>query len=109
MEKASMDFSKVIVVRLLQDGKRVEVSSVMPAVVAEATVNGQSAKTIFRVNERNDGLVLFSRDIRNNKSFRTELALSQITARRQFSFVVVQADGSLKEASFALERVVTPQ
>lgn len=109
MEKASLDFSKVLVVRLLRDGKRVEVSSVMPAMVAEATVDGQIAKTIFRVSDRGDGLVLFSRDVRNHKSFRTELALSQITANRQFSFVVVQPDGSLKEASFALERIVTPE
>lgn len=109
LEKASMNFAKVIVVRLQQDGKRLEVSSVAPAVVAETSVGGLTAKTIFRISDNSEALTLFSRDLRNGKSFRTELALAQLETKRQFSFPVVQADGSLRELSFAVERIVAPQ
>jgi hypothetical protein len=108
MEKASLDFSHVVIVRLRADGERLEVASIMPSVVAEAEVSGQHAKTIFRVNDTTDGLVLFSRDLFNGKSYRTEITFSDLESRKGFTFPVVQADGSLQEKQFTLERIVSP-
>lgn len=109
MEKAVMDFSRVVVVRLKQDGKRVEVTSIMPLVVSEAKVSGQPAKTIFRVNAAGDGLVLFSRDILKGSAFRTEIKFSELQGKEALSFPVVQPNGSLQEHSFELEKIITPQ
>jgi hypothetical protein len=106
LEKSTLDFSNLMVIRLQSDGKRVEITSVLPAVVAEAAVAGQSAKTIFRVNEKGSGLMLFSRDLPNGKSFRTELTLAELEQKKSFSFPVVQPDASLKERSFALEKII---
>src|SRR5450432_1774595 len=86
MEKASMDFSHVVVVRLQNDGKRLEVASIMPVVVAQTQVSGQLAKTIFRVNDTTDGLVLFSRDLMNGKSYPTEMKFSELEAKKGFTF-----------------------
>jgi hypothetical protein len=108
MEKASMDFSHVVIVRLQNDGKRLEVASIMPRVVGEAQVSGQHAKTIFRVNDATDGLVLFSRDLLNGKSYRTEMKFSELEAKKGFTFPVVQADGSLREKQYTLEKIITP-
>jgi len=108
MEKASMDFSHVVVVRLQNDGKRLEVASIMPAIVAHAQVSGQEAKTIFRINDATDGLVLFSRDLVNGKSYRTEMKFSELEAKKGFAFPVVQADGTLQEKQYTLEKIVTP-
>lgn len=109
MEKATMDFSRVVVVRLTSEGKRVEVSSVMPAVIAEARVSGQSAKTIFRVNDAGNALVMFSRDVPHNTSNRTEISFAELERKKGVVFPVVAADGSLKEREFALEKIVIPQ
>lgn len=108
MEKASMDFSSVVVVRLTWQGRRLEVASVMPTVVAETVRAGQQAKTIFRVSDRQDGLVLFSRDLPNGKSVRTELSFAQLKGGMQFSFPVVQPDAGLKDEKFVVEAIVEP-
>lgn len=109
MEKATMDFSHVVVVRLTSEGKRVEVTSVMPAVIAEAQVSGQSAKTIFRVNDAGNALVMFSRDVPHGTSNRTEISFAELERKKGVVFPVVVADGSLKEREFALEGIVIPQ
>jgi len=109
MEKATMDFSHVVVVRLSSEGKRVEVTSVMPAVVAEAQVAGQTAKTIFRVNDAGNALVMFSRDVPHGTSNRTEVAFAELERKKGIVFPVVSADGSLREREFVLEKIVTPQ
>ena len=106
MEAGGLSFANVMVVRLQSQGKRVEVTSILPATVAEATIGGQTAKTIFRVNEAGTGLVLFSRDLLNGKSFRTELTLAALEQQKSFSFPVVQPDAGLKERSFALETII---
>lgn len=109
MEKASMDFSHVVVVRLTSEGKRVEVTSVMPAPIAQAEVAGQSARTIFAVNAAGNGLILFSRDILKSSSFRTEMKFAELERKKGFTFPVVQADGSLQERAYVLEKIATPQ
>lgn len=107
MEAAGGSFEKVVVVRLQLDGQRMEVSSILPLLLVDANLQGQSAKTIFRINDRADGLVLFSRDIPNAKSYRTELPLTQLSAKKEFSFPVVQADGKLKDTTFVVVEIVT--
>jgi hypothetical protein len=106
MEKGTLDFANLLVIRLQSEGKRLEVTSVLPAVVAEATVAGQAAKSVFRVNEKANGLVLFSRDLLNGKSFKTELTLAELEQKKSFSFPVVQPDASLKDRSFTLEKII---
>ncbi|MDP2783782.1 MAG: hypothetical protein Q8O38_04220 [Sulfurimicrobium sp.] len=109
MEKASMDFSRVVVVRLTSEGKRVEVTSVMPNTIALVDVAGQSAKTIFAVNAAGNGVILFSRDILKASSFRTEMKFAELERKKGFTFPVVQADGSLQERAYVLEKIVIPQ
>ena len=106
MEAGTPDLSNVVIIRLQSEGQRVEVTSVLPAIVAEATLAGQSAKTIFRVNEKGAGLLLFSRDLPHGKSFRVDLSLSDLEQKKSFSFPVVQPDASLKERAFALEKII---
>lgn len=108
MEKGSMDFSRVTTVRLLHDGKRLDVISVAPTLVAKAVVAGEDAKTLFAINERVDALVLFSRDIPGKRSVKTEMPLAQLKSKPNFAFPVVQADGRLKEESFSVEKIIEP-
>lgn len=108
MESGTMDFSKVTIVRLQREGKRLEVASVMPTEVARTSLAGNEAKTIFRINDRGDALVLFSRDLPNARSYKTELSLAKLAANKSFAFPVVQPDGRLSEHTFTLEKIITP-
>jgi len=106
MESGSPDFGNVVTVRLREQGRRVEVTSVLPAVIASATLNGQSTKTIFRVNAASDGLILFSRDLLKGSSYRTEIKFSELESKKSFAFAIVQPDGSLLEQHFELEALI---
>jgi hypothetical protein len=108
MEKATMDFSNVVVVRLKKDDKRMEVTSIMPLVVAETQVSGQPAKTVFRVNQAGDGLVMFSRDLLKGASFRIEIKFDALEKKKAFTFPVLQKDGRLLENRFELEKIIIP-
>lgn len=108
MEKSTMDFSRVTIVRLQRDGKRLEVVSVMPTEIARARLGSAEAKTIFRINDRGDALVLFSRDLPNARSYKTDLSLAQLAAKSGFTFPVVQPDGRLAEQTFTLEKIISP-
>lgn len=108
MEKGTPDFSQVLSVRLMSEGKRVEVTSVLPTVVAGITLLGQPTKTIFRVNDARDGLILFSRDLLKDSSHRTEIKFAELEREKGFAFPIVQADGNLKEQKFELDRIVRP-
>lgn len=106
MENVAPDLGNVVSVRLSAQGKRVEVTSVLPTVIAETTLSGQSAKTIFRVNPDGDGLILFSRDLLKSSSFRTEIKFSELESKKGFAFAIVQPDGSLREQHFELDKIV---
>ena len=106
MEAGTPDFGRVLSVRLREQGKRVEVTSVLPTIISEATLSGQSAKTIFRVNPAGDGLILFSRDLLNGSSYRTEIKFSELESKKGFAFAIVQPDGSLQEQRFELVGIV---
>lgn len=107
MEKAAMDFSRVVTVRLTSEGKRVEVTSIMPLVLAEVHVNRVPAKTIFRVNDDGNGLQMFSRDALNGGSVFTEISFSELEAKKGVTFAVLDAEGRLQQRMFALEKIVT--
>ena len=109
MENSVMSSAKIVIVRLQSEGKRVEVTSIFPAEIAEAKVKGEVAKTIFRVNDTGDGLVLYSRDLAKGSSFRTELKFADLESKNGFIFPVVQPDGSLKERSYSLEQIAIPK
>lgn len=108
MEKGTMDLSRVLIIRLTLAGKRLEVTSLTPTVVAEAQVAGQPAKTLFKVNDQKDLFLLFSRDAQKNASVTTTMAIDKLGPGTKFSFPVVQPDGSLKKEEFTVERVLRP-
>ncbi len=106
MESGAPDIGNMVSVRLREQGKRVEVTSVLPTIISQATLSGQSAKTIFRVNPARDGLILFSRDLLKGSSYRVEIQFSELESKKGFAFAIVQPDGSLQEQRFELESIV---
>ncbi len=84
-------------------------TSILPAEIAEARVKGEIAKTIIRVNDAEDGLVFFSRDLQKGTSYRVEVKFAELERRKAIVFPVLQADGTLKVRPFALEKIAIPQ
>lgn len=109
LAKRALDLSHIVVVRLLSEGKRLEVSSLLPVVIAQTEVSGQAYKTIFSINKSGDTLVLFSRDFEKKSSYKTVIKFDVLERKEEFVFPVVQADGSLKEVSFKLSKIIKPQ
>jgi hypothetical protein len=106
MEKASMDFSRVVSVRLNSEGKRLEVTSIMPMILAEVRVKDVQAKTIFRVNDAGNKLQMFSLDSLNGSSIFTEVDFAELEMKKGVTFAVLDAEGRLQNRTFALEKIV---
>lgn len=108
MEMPDMDLSNVVVVRLSSEGKKIEVTSLLPSTIATSTLKGQEqAKTIFRIAAHGTSLMLYSRDGAKNTSLKTEIKLDELKQKKQFVFPVVQADGSTRQNTFTVDKVIT--
>jgi len=109
LERPSLDLQRFVAVRLQDGDRRLEASPISPAIVADARMGDESFKTLFRVNTQGDTLILFSRDVFNARSHRTEIPLLELQKQGGFTFPVVQPDGSLKAREFKLLQIVRPE
>lgn len=109
LEKVSLDLQRFVAVRIQDGERRLEASPLSPAIVADARLGNESFKTIFRVNSQGDTLIMFSRDVFNGRSYRTEIPLAELARLGVFTFPVVQPDGSLKARDFKLVQIVKPE
>lgn len=109
LEKISLDLQRFVAVRIQDGERRLETSPLSPAIVADAHLGNESFKTIFRVNPQGDALIMFSRDVFNGRSYRTEIPLAELARLGTFTFPVVQPDGSLKARDFKLVQIVKPE
>lgn len=105
LEQATLDLSKVVVARMTLDGQPAEVSSLSPAVIAEAKMPDGAAKTIFRFNKERDTLVFFTRDGKNGIAYRADLPVAGAEGK-SLVFPVLNADGSTSEKKISIVRVI---
>ena len=101
----SFDLSRVVVVRLTIDNERREVTSIMPVVFSETLVPDGPAKTILRVEQKTDTLILFTRDPREKVAYRTEIPVKDRTARPAIEFPVIDATGRVTKRKIVVENV----
>jgi len=109
LEKPSLDLQRFVAVRIQDGDRRLEASPLAPAIVADTRLGDESIKTLFRVTPEGDKLILFTRDVFNARSHRTEILLSELEKQQSFTFPVVQPDGSLKAREFNLLQIVRPE
>ena len=106
LNKPSLALSKVTIVRLRDNGKRVEFTSIGPAVIGAEKNGPPAAKTLFTFSEDAANVILFSQDVKGWKAFRKEIPVSQLVPGFIFHFPVVQEDGELVVQTYQVEQVI---
>jgi hypothetical protein len=101
----TFDLSRVVVVRLTIDNERREVTSIMPVVFSETLVPDGPAKTILRVEQKTDTLILFTRDPREQVAYRTEVPVKDRTSRPSVEFPVIDATGKVTKRKVVVENI----
>ena len=107
LSKPNLSFKDVIIVRLKDNGQRVEFTSIGPATIGAAKNGPPAAKTLFTFSEDRQQVILFSQDVKNWKAFRKEIPLSQLVPGFSFRFPVVQESGEVVEQTYTVEQVIT--
>lgn len=105
LSKPSLTFKEVTIVRLRNNGKRVEFTSIAPAVIGEHKNGPPAAKTLFTFSPDRARVILFSQDVKNWKAFRKEISVSQLVPGFTFHFPVVQEAGDLAVQAYEVEQV----
>jgi hypothetical protein len=101
----TFDLTRVVVVRLTVDNERREVTSIMPVVFAETLVPDGPAKTILRVEQKTDTLILFTRDPREKVAYRVEIPVKDRSARPTTEFPVIDATGKVTKRKIVVENI----
>lgn len=104
LEKPSLSLDRVIVIRMTMDGQRVEVASVAPTTIVAQPAAGN--RSIFTLNPARDTLILFTRDGRRIKGYRTEIPMSEIQPGKTFRFPVAQDPGEVVDKAFTVDKVI---
>jgi hypothetical protein len=107
VSKSSLDLSKVLILRLQSNGKRIEVTSLAPSTIGAATNGLPGARTLFNFTPERDKLRLFGQNVSEFKGFYQEIPVSELQPGKRFRFPVVQDDGSVKEQEFTVEKLIT--
>ena len=107
VNQSTLDLSKVIVLRLQRDAKRVEVTSLAPSIVGAAKDGPPGARTVFAFTPARDKLVLFGQNVPEFKGFHQEIPIDELQPGKRFRFPVVQEDGSVKEQEFTVEELLS--
>jgi hypothetical protein len=107
VNKSTLDLSKIIVLRLQLDGKRVEVASLGPSIVGAADGGPPGARTVFAFTQARDKLVLFGQNVPEFLGFHQEIPIGELQPGKRFRFPVVQEDGSVKEQEFTVEALIS--
>jgi hypothetical protein len=101
----TFDLSRVVVVRLAVGNERREVTSIMPVIFSETLVPDGPAKTILRVEQKTDTLILFTRDPREKVAYRTEIPVKDLAARPAVEFPVIDATGTVTKRKIVVENI----
>ena len=102
----NLDVGRITVARLRVDGEPLEVTSLLPVIVAEARINNGSAYTIFRFSADREHLVLFTRDPATGEGVRLDLARAEWRQGRVIQFPVLDASGALRPRAIELHRLI---
>ena len=101
-----LNLTRVRVARLTLDGEPIEVTTLLPSVVAQAKSGETPADTVFRFSESHDTLVLFSRDPETGKGYRLDIPQQKWTPGRTVQFPVVNQDGTMTEREVEVVKVI---
>ena len=90
LEMPKIDLSIVYVVRLMVDGRLVEVTSLAPTLLTDDLKGNHWAATVFAYSADKSTLVLFSRDPESGAGYRLTLPVGNVVEGLEFRFPVLR-------------------
>jgi hypothetical protein len=104
-------FRDVLIVRLSMaeaagESKRIDVTSIGPAVVSAVKDGAPAARTTFGFSENRDRMILLTQDVPARTAFTREIPAPELTVGKSFRFPVVQESGRIVENSFTVQQVI---
>ncbi len=106
LEKPNLDLSTVTIVRLNSGGKRIDVSSITPAILKNQAFGWAYAKSLISLDEKRENLRFFTLDIKRNKAYRASFPVSELLPGKAITFPVLGADGLATDVTFIVDRVI---
>lgn len=104
LERPSFNLDRVTVIRMTMDGQRLEVATLAPTMIVAEPARGN--RSILTFNAARDKLILFTRDGRRIKGYRTEIPLGDLTPGATFTFPVAQDPGEVVDKTFVVDKVI---
>jgi len=102
----NFDLSRVTVARLKVDGEPIEVTSLLPALIARSAKGSATAVTIFVFTRALDRLILFTRGGNGGGAYRLDLPVANWQPGDPVQFPVANADGTLAERRVELVKFI---
>lgn len=106
LEKPNLDISTVTIVRLNSGGKRIDVSSITPAILKNQAFGWAYAKSLISMDDSRENLRFFTLDIKRNKAYRASFPVSELQPGKSITFPVLGADGLASDVTFVVDRVI---
>lgn len=103
LERPAFITNPALIVRLDVDGKRIDVSSLVPTEIVIERAKGN--RTIFNLSDRKN-LVLFTRDGRNIKGYKLVVPIAELVPGKTIVFPVVQEPGEAVEKQLKVLQVI---
>jgi len=91
--------------RMGEDEEPLEVTSLMPAIVAQAREGQTPAVTVFSFSDSRDTLTLFTRDASTGAAYRLDLSRPELESGMTLEFPVVNEDGTVTYQSLQLVKL----
>lgn len=104
LEKPSFQLDRVSVLRMTMNGEKLEVSSIAPTVIFATQAAGN--RTVLNLATEKDKLVLFTRDGRKIKAYRTSIPVAELQPGKTFSFPVAQDPGEVVTKQFTVTQFI---
>lgn len=99
------NLAAVVVARFRMGEEPLEVTSLMPAIVAQAREAPTPALTVFRFSDSRDTLTLFTRDASTGAAYRLDLSRPELESGMTLEFPVVNEDGTVTYQSLQLVKL----
>lgn len=108
VSKPNLNFTDVFIIRMRDEkNKRVEVTSIGPAVISAQKGGAPAAKTTFAITPKRDALILYTQDVPHMQAFRKVIPAAEILPGMTFRFLIVQESGEIREQPFTIEQTIT--
>lgn len=103
LEMPGGGLEKVMILRLVVDGQRLEVTSLGPTVIVAEAARGN--RTIFNLGGQKF-LTLFTRDGKNIRGYRLDIPVGDLLSGKEFRFPVAQDSGDVVEKRIVIDRLI---